>query len=136
MHPHRKDTAVQSQLDMCAVNLGGWCCPSSSQKAATVEPAPGSCLASGSHAGHQDTQTLLCSPAGHSPLLAFLGFPHQHNRRGAPAGLLREQSACHVFASRVSHMAWPVTGTAPHGAPAPGGQCETAVVYTVTGGQR
>ena len=60
----------------------------------------------------------------------------QHNRRGAPAGLLREQSACHVFASRVSHMAWPVTGTAPHGGPAPGGQCETAVVYTVTGGQR
>lgn len=74
MHPHRKDTAVRSQLDMRAVNLGAWCCPSSSQKAATVGPALGSCLASGSRAGHQDTQALLCSPTGHSLLLAFVGF--------------------------------------------------------------
>lgn len=83
MHPHRKDTAVQSQVDMHAVNFRGWCCPSRFQKAAVVGPAPSSCLASGSCTGHQDTQTLLCSPTG--------SVPHQQSRHEAPAGLFRER---------------------------------------------
>lgn len=110
MHPHRKDTAVRSQLDMHAVNLGGWCCPSRSQKAAVVGPAPGSCLASGSHTGHQDTQTLLCSPAGR--------VPHQQSRHGAPAGLFREKGLCSLLRSQSLVHSLEMTGTAPHGTPA------------------
>ena len=101
------------------MNLGGWCCPSSSRKAATLGIARGFCPASGSHdrqSGHTDP-ALLTRGVRPQPLTS-LGFPHQQNRTRAPAGPFREnKTSITCSRAKVWDTSWPVTGTAKHQRP-------------------
>lgn len=121
MHPHML-THVWSQLDMRAVNLGAWCCPRFPRKL----PPWGQHSAPDWPWGHAQAirthRPCSAHPQGTAPPL-FLGFLTNTTDAGAPAGLLEgAERLSRVFASWVSHTAWPVTGTAPHSTPALGGQ--------------
>lgn len=65
--------------------------------------------------GNQDTQTPLLTRGVRPQALTFLGFPHQQNRTGAPAGPFRENKISITRSrAKVGDTSWPVTGTAQH----------------------